>query len=357
MEWMKRLGMSKPLLGVDMGSRTIKGLRLKKHKGRVFLDGYFFHDLAQTSESYPERSNAQETLKAGIEIQKLRKQTFATTVPDREVMHVALSLPKLKPAELRTAVKHELSEHTGIPIEELAFDFTVQQTQGDEQQESMNVSAYGVRRKVIDELVQTMNGASLRAAVVEPDTLAICAMLEFNKYIDQKDTYIVFDLGERHLTTTLVCAGDIKLSKSTEQGMGRINAALMEKLRISYGEAERRKLKYDFNSSPNAQESAETDLIIDESYAAIFSDIKATIELFRQNLPDSSQIKQLLLVGGGSQTPNLERVFQMFFRMPTSVVNPFRNIEIFGPQASDDKIGELAPFMATAVGSALRGCE
>lgn len=270
-------------------------------------------------------------------------------------MHIDLNLPKLKPTELRTAIGHELSEHTGIPVDELAFDYVLSEA---ESTGNVNVRAYGTQKRLVEDLVAKLAHASLRPVHVEPDTFAICAMLEFNGYLHPNLTYVIFDLGDNHLTASLYSNGELRLTKSSAVGSGQINKLLMEKLGLSHAEAERRKQKYDFNSNDRGEHQVEQ--LIDEVYASIFSDAKSALELFNQNLADSTKIDEIILVGGGSQTRNFERVFEVFFATKTTVANPFRNIDIFDPRSSKSKgksqeIASLAPFMAAAVGSALLG--
>jgi len=339
---------AKNLLGVDIGSRTVKAISLKHHRGGLALDKYFLYDLSETAKAYPTGANPAEALRAGVSLQALQRHPFAAGVPDRDVIHLALELPRLSDAELRTAVKHELSELTGIAAEELAFDFVVHA--GPAEAPTLQVSAYGCQRRNVESLVKLVRGAELNPVRVESDTLAITAALTFNGYIENEKSYAVFDLGERHLTAALVQGGELRLSKTFDNGWGSINERLAGKFGFSYAEAEGHKHRYDFNAQEGADPAVEQAL--DEAYAAIFSDFKRALELFADFNPDA-KVDQMLLTGGASQTPNLPRVLQMFFKIPAEVANPFRKIAIYAAGPASDEIGRLAPFMMAAVGLAL----
>lgn len=343
---------AKSLVGVDIGSRTVKGVSLKSRGGKLALDKYFFYDLKDTARAYPEGANPGEALRAGVSLQALQNHPFAAGVPDRDVIHLALELPRLKPEELRTAVKHELSELTGIPAEDLAFDYLVHE--GPAEAEKLMVSAYGSPRRQVETLVKLVTGAQLKPVRVESDTLAIAAALDFNGYIEKDKSYAVFDLGERHLTAALIQGGEVRTSKSFENGWGSLNERLNQKFGLTYEEAEGHKQRYDFNAQAGADPQVEQ--AMDEAYAAIFSDFKRALELFADYGGQNLKMDQLLLTGGASQTPNLPRVLEMFFKVPTEVANPFRRIELYADAAggrASDEIGRLAPFLTAAVGLAL----
>ena len=65
----KLFGLSK--LGVDLGQRNIKGIKLRKKGKRIYLDKYLLHDLSQTTDEFPYKKNLSETLKAMVELNKL----------------------------------------------------------------------------------------------------------------------------------------------------------------------------------------------------------------------------------------------------------------------------------------------
>ncbi len=343
-----------PAIGVDVGARTIKGVRLKRKKGHIYLDRYFFHDLAQTSSLYPEENTLEETLRANIEMTRLGNARASVNLRDEDVFSFRFDLPRLKPSEMRFAVAHEIQDSLNIPVEDLTFDYVSGENPLQPGEENVPVQAYCARRESVLQRIRLLQRTRLRPSAVESDMLAIAAMLRFNTYVLPKQNYAVFDLGESHISMALISDLEVVHLKSGKIACGSINQALRESLDLSYLEGEELKLRHDFNQKEGGDGAAEA--VIDQVYLEIFKEIKQALDLFREQSDPVTTIDRILLVGGGSQVPNIDKVFEMLFRIPATVVNPLKNIQIFpnSQAAKDDSIGKVGAFMATAVGLALR---
>jgi Tfp pilus assembly PilM family ATPase len=95
---------------------------------------------------------------------------------------------------------------------------------------------------------------------------------------------------------------------------------------------------------------------MDEVFTDIFKSIKDAIDFYRECAESHGRIDRILLVGGGSQIKGIDKINQIFFRIPTTIVNPFRNIDVFSSvdDSEHEEIAKIGPHMATAVGLALQ---
>ena len=348
MSWFK-----KDILGVDLGTRTLKGVKLKQDKsGRVTLARHFFQDLALTSENFPNRSNREEALKAAIEVQRLSSSVAAGAIRDTDVISLSLELPRMSDKELQKAVPLEIAEMSGISVDDHSVDFLV--TKGPENNpEVIAVKAYCVKKDRVLEQMKSMKDAGLKPGSIESEMMAITAMLDFNHYLDPKEVVMVIDLGEGHVTSALIADGSLAYTRSHEVSFGKINEVLGQSLGLSYADAENAKLGYDFLSAP---EETPVNRAMDEVFTEIFKTIKDAIDFYRECAESHGRIDRLLLVGGGCQIKGIAKIHQIFFRIPTTIVNPFRNIDVFSgvDDSEHEEIVKIGPHMATAVGLALQ---
>jgi type IV pilus assembly protein PilM len=347
MSWFK-----KELLGVDLGTRTIKGVKLRQEKdGRISLVAHFFQDLAAVSEKFPEKVNSEEALKAALEVQKLGALRTAAAIPDAEIQTFQLELPKMSEKELQKTIPIEVSESANLQPEEHVFDFMLSPVQP-ANPEVVAVKAYCVKKDRVLRCMKELKNAGLRPDVVESELMAVTAMLDFNGYLNPSEVSVVVDLGESHVSSGLIADGSLMLTRSHDVSIGRLNDAIRNHLGRPYDEAEEYKLAYDFSTEPG--ESPEN-RILDEEFTAIFQTIKTALDFYRECPESYGRIDRIFLTGGGSQIKGIARIHELVFKIPTLVVNPFRNIDIFSKtDARDhDEIVRITPHMATAVGLAL----
>jgi type IV pilus assembly protein PilM len=345
-------GKNKPVLGVDIGSRTIKGVKLKKEKdGRIHLASHFFQDLAQTSDEFPARCNRDEAFKAAVEIQRLNSSQAASAVKDSEIMTFSFSLPHMTEKELAQAVPQEVAEQAQIQVDDYVFDFLSSRHETTEE-----IKAFCVKRDLVLEQMDAIKNAGLKPKSIEPEMMAILSMLEFNDYVSKEEVYVVIDLGESRINTALISDGNLVLTRAKGGAFGMINAVLHEMKSLNYDEAEQVKNEYDFLSVPEDQADP-INQIMDELFTEIFKNIKEVLDFYRDCPESFGRIDKILLVGGATQVRSIDKIHEMFFKIPTTIVNPFRNIEILSTENSqqNEEIVHLAPYMGTAVGLALGG--
>ncbi len=343
----------KQVLGVDLGARTIKGVKLTRAKdGKVHLAGHFFQDLLQTSEDFPARSNRDEVLKASIEVQQLSSSSAATTVRDSDVMTFSFNLPKMPEKELLQVVPQEVGELARMSMDDQCCDFWVTADKNDDPDVTL-IKAFCVKRDLVVAQMKVLEESGLKPSSIESEMMAITAMLDFNGYIDPKEVVIVLDLGESHINSGLITDGVLTLTRTEETAFGSVNQRLREKCNMSYEEAERVKLGYNF-LAPEENRGTVGE-VLDETFMEILKGLKALVEFYKECPESFGKVDRILLLGGASQVKGIDKVHEMFFKVPTQVVNPFRNIDIYSSSLdqSHEEIALLAPYMGTAVGLAL----
>ena len=343
----------KQILGIDIGERTIKGVKLKKDRGgRVKLVSHFFQDLSEISKNFPDQVNVSEALKATLETHRLDASHAATAVRDHHVMSFLLDLPNMSDKELAQVIPQEIAEQTKIDIENHTFDYALSPTLS--KLDGMTaIKAYCIKRDVVLEKIENLKLVGLKASSVESEMMAITAMLKFNDYINPEEVTVVLDLGESHLTAGLITDGALSIVRTQEIAFGSLNRSLQDFCNVSYHAAEKIKLTYDFLAPVEAGNTVSE--VLSENYFSIFQAVKETLDFYRESARSDGRIDRILLVGGGSQLTCVGKTLETIFRIPNAVVNPFRNIDIFNAKDADahESITRLAPYMSLAVGLAL----
>lgn len=334
----------KSILGVDLGTRTIKGVKLKQgKKGKMTLVGHFFQDLSQVCEGSPAQCNREEAFAAALEVQSLKSCNAATTVKDSEVMSFDLELPEMSEKELAQVVPQEIAEQGQLNIEDISYDFVKYPSK---------VKAHCVKKTVVLEQMKVLENAGLRPAAIESEMMAITAMLEFNEYIDSKETIVVFDLGESHVNSGLIVDGELTLTRSADVSFGKANQRLQDECGLTYQQAEDVKLNYDYLAGPGSEKTPTTN-VLDDEFSELFKAVKQDLEFYQDCAESKMKVDRVLLVGGASQIKSAPKIIEKFLKVPSAVVNPFRNIDIFSGKNATEEVAALAPYMGTAVGLAL----
>lgn len=348
---------SKPRIGLDIGNRTLKALKLKKSGDKIYLERYFFYDLAEGNAKFPQVAAIEETLKALVDVAGFKKHLVSGSIDDADVSTFDLQLPKMPDSDLNEAVANEIESRINYPIEEASVDHIVLKETERDGEITLDLRAYCARMSDIKAILGVLDDASLSLDTLDVTMLANIGMLNFNGYLTDDVFNVVLDIGETKISAALVHGKKPVTTNVVPISLGAINRALQDQLKMSYLDAE--KLK---NSTAQKQEGAAAEAsamalnVVDGVYLEIFQQLQRSMDFFR-SMAKGQPIDKILAIGGGAQYGSVLSTIEATCGAPTIAANPFRNIEIFDKKgkSNNEKIGTLAPHMATAVGLALRG--
>lgn len=345
---------TKPRFGIDIGNRTLKAVRLKKKGGKIHLDKFIFYDLSDGNAKYPHVSGLDETLKALIEVAGFKNHQVFACLDDNNVGTYDLALPQMPANDLAEAVTSELESRIGFPIEEASIDHIVRGETTVNGETMLSIKAYCARLTEITALSNLLSHSQVNLAHIDVTMLSNIAMLDFNGYLDEETHSIIVDFGETKTTTALVNNKKLIATYDITTSLGTINRRLQESIGMNYLDAE--KIKTKSAQKHGEEESKETE-IIDGVYLDLFQNLQRSMEFFRASA-GGAPISKILAIGGGSQYPSIIATMEATCGLQTIVANPFRNIEIFSNKGSNnERIGQIAAHMGTAVGLALRGID
>ncbi|NLW92858.1 MAG: type IV pilus assembly protein PilM [Syntrophomonadaceae bacterium] len=170
-----------PGIGLDIGSRKVKIVQLKKTRNGYSLvnfgsiktppgavDSGYIHD--------PERLG--ECLGELIVDLKLKNKAVVSAVSGPQVYTRTLVMPRMKPAEQRVAVRYEATTFLPIPVDEAAIDISPLTFFEDEEGKKVDLFFVAVRKQQVENLSETCRIAGIKLAAVEIEPLALHRLLK-----------------------------------------------------------------------------------------------------------------------------------------------------------------------------------
>lgn len=348
-----RVGMRRQLLGIDLGHRNVKGVKLAKRGNRILLEHYYFTDLAGVFPNFPRERDSDQVLRALAEIHQLQGAKTATALSDDQLLHFELSLPALPRSEMRVAVEYEVANLARIPESDLVVDYWesnpgAARTEG----ATLKIKAFAARRTVVEEHLDQLKGAGFHPHSIESRMLANIEALRFNGYISEAAQCAIVDIGDSHTTIGFVRDGILHSCRMEKVGAGTVNDTLQSRYGIDFMRAETLKTGFKVGEASAGRPEDEA---LEEVFLRILKSIKDSLEGYLENTV-AARLETILLIGGGSRVQGVDEAIGSLFSIPVIRANPFKNIQIYADEksAQDDQIGLLAPQMTTAVGLALR---
>jgi general secretion pathway protein L len=339
------------ILGIDLGSQTIKAVEVDSAFGRYEIHDY--HELNRQPGQPPGEALAQ--LVAGL---AKKPDKIAVALRTSQVTFRNLNLPTRDKKAIMAGVGFELEDELPFSLEDAAYDYSMlsQSKQGS----YLHVAA--TLKKHMGAFLAPWVSANVDPDLVTSETWAYRAFL--NRVLGeagsspQAQPCLLVQIGHERTTLYLHWRGAPVLARELPWGGRDLTAAICRKYQIPLEQAEVAKLDHGFvvpaaqkaDSTPEQLEFSETLL---EPISELIAAIRQT-ELSCKNLTHQA-IGMVYLSGGTAQLPGLAKVLEERLQTPVRGMQALSSIAPSGVTYSEQTDGTF--LLAAALALCLVGAD
>src|SRR5712692_7082677 len=338
----------KPLVGLDIGSSSIKAVELKGSNQGYELVSCGLEPLAQ--DTVVDGAIMDAPLVAGaitniFEQQKIKTKSVATAVSGHSVIVKRVTLPAMTEEELYDRIQSEASQHIPFDIADVNLDYQLLESVDTQ----MEVLLVAVKKDKILNHTNVLAQAGKAPTVVDIDAFALQNCFEMNYDPEPSQTVALLNMGASVMNINIVRGGVPLFTRDVSVGGNQYTDALQKELDLSFEGAER--LKKGESIAGVADDHRAT--ILRSVSDILILEIQKTFDFFRATA-SGENIQRIYLAGGTARVPGLVELLREEFAMPVEELYPFRKIVPNPSRHSEDQIREMGPRLAIAVGLALR---
>ncbi|HYT07265.1 MAG TPA: type IV pilus assembly protein PilM [Rugosimonospora sp.] len=338
----------KPIVGLDIGSSSIKSVELKSTKQGYELVSFGLEPLAQ--DTVVDGAIMDAPLVAGaigtiFDRQEIKTRAVATAVSGHSVIVKRVNLPVMSDEELYDRIQSEASQHIPFDISDVNLDYQLL----DSAESQMDVLLVAVKKDKILNHTNVLAQAGKTPTVVDIDAFALQNCYEVNYDPDPSQTVALLNIGASVMNINIVRGGAPLFTRDVSVGGNQYTDALQKELDLSYEDAERLK-RGEAVAGVNEEHRG---TILRSVSDILILEIQKTFDFFRATA-SGENIQRIYLAGGTARVPGLVDLLREEFALPVEELYPFRKIVINPGRHNEDQVRELAPRLAIAVGLALR---
>lgn len=335
------------MIGLDIGSKTIKIVELDKSKGSYKLKASGI--IGYKSNTPEHLADDKEIAVLSDVIRKLHKEAkivgkeVVVSIPETQVYTRMIRFPLLTDSEVASAVKWEAEQYIPFPIEEAVIDYQIIDKRENATPPQVYVLLIAAPKLIINRYVKLIEMCKLEMVAIETELMAIARSI---CPIDQ--TVMVADFGARSTNIAIVKNSSLMMSRSIPTAGDALTRAVAQGLGIEAQQAEEYKKTYGLSSS---NMDGKIKSILYPVLRMVSDEIKKAIHYY-QSESEGDPPKSLILTGGSAGMPEVASIMTELLGIEVSIGNPFTKIQI-DPQALK-QISGYAPFYAIAVGLSMR---
>lgn len=340
----------KDLIGIDIGSTSIKLIKLRGGKGSYELEHVGIVPLppeAIVDNSLMGTSAVVDGLKSlfdGLGIKNIKDA--ASSVSGNSVIIRKIALSAMSQEALEEEIQWEAEQYIPFDINDVNIDF--QMLEPDENDPSrMFVLLVASKKDIINDYQSVFAEAGLKLVLVDVDVFAVQSAFEINYELDPESIYALVNIGASMMNINVVKEGYSLFTRDVQMGGGLYTEDIQKKMGISSDEAEKIKVSANINSSVELLES------IARVNDTLSLEIRRSLDFYNSNALEG-KITKVFLSGGGCKTLNLSKNVTERLNLPVEILNPFERIKCDTKKFEKEFLAEIAPVMAVAVGLASR---
>ncbi len=339
---------SKQLVGLDIGSTSIKAVELKFSKAGYELVSFGMEPLAPDTVvdgAIMDAPQVASTISRIFDMQKIKTKNVSTSVSGHSVIVKRVPLPLMSEEELYDRIPSEASQHIPFDIADVNLSYQLLESMDSQ----MDVLLVAVKKDKILNHTNVLAQAGKTPAVVDIDAFALQNCFEVNYEPDAGQTVALLNMGASVMNINIVRGGIPLFTRDVSVGGNQYTDALQKELDLSFEDAERLKKGEQIASVTDEQKHQ----ILRSVSDILTLEIQKTFDFFRATA-SGENIQRILVAGGTARVPGLIDLLREEFAMSVEELNPFRKILVNPSKHSDEQIRELAPRLVIAVGLALR---
>lgn len=351
------------VLGIDIGSSSIKVVQLKKKGGKAILETY--GELALGPYSGLEMGRAtnlptdrlSEALKDLLREAKTSTKQCGVAIPIGSSMVTMIELPKVGDKELAQMIPLEARKYIPVPISEVSLDWWIipeEPSESSEESETAQPQVLGkiekvqvlivaIHNEVINRYQDLIKKSGIEASFIEIEIFSTIRAL-----IDKSPgAVMIIDLGAGSTKLYIVERGIVRTSHTINRGSQDITMALSSSLGVSIPEAEN--IKRSFGVAERTDQKAVNDTV-SLTTDFIFSEANRVLQNYQKKY--NKNVAKVVLAGGGLGYKGLLDLAKHAFEVEVMLGEPFSKVEF--PAFLEPVLKMTGSEFSVAIGVALR---
>jgi len=348
----ERMSEGKNLVGVDIGSSSIKVCQLKESRKGLSLVRLGYAPLAPQTIVDGHVMNAQaliDGLGRAFAEAKIKQREIALSISGQAVIIRKITVPLMTAAELDEQIQWEAEQHIPFDIKDVQVDYEVLRRRPEAGQ--MDLLLVAAKRDEINDYTQIARSAKLKPLVVDIDAFTVQNLFEYTRGVPEEHTVALINVGASLSSINIVSRGVSAFTRDVANGGNYITEQIQRRLNVSFEQAEEYKCA-SVLAGPEAVPPTVRE-VIDLVCDSIAGEIQRSLDFFMATSGEP-EMHKIYLTGGSSNLPALPLAVERRSRVPVEVIQPLERIAVEGKDVSAELVRTRAAQFCVALGLSMR---
>ncbi|ACM21413.1 type IV pilus biogenesis ATPase PilM [Geotalea daltonii FRC-32] len=339
----------KDIVGVDIGSSSIKLVQLKVQKGSFQLQNVGLIPLpaeAIVDNTLMDSSSIVEGIKTLIDSLKITSKEAACSISGNSVIIRKISLPVMPAEELEEQIHWEAEQYIPFDINDVNIDFQII-APDDIDSSKMNVLLVASKKDIINDYLAVFTEAGMRLTVVDVDSFAVQNAFELNYDVSPEEVNALVNIGASVMNMNIVKDGISLFTRDVQLGSSLFNEEIQKQFGVNNEDAERMKI-----AKSDADDGRLKDVLA-RANDTLAVEMRRSLDFYNSTAGEG-KISKVYLSGGGAKSASLPETVSQKLGIPVEILNPFSKVRYDQKEFDPEYLREIGPLVTVAIGLATR---
>ena len=344
-------GTQKEIVGVDIGSSSVKLVQLREVKGGYALESLGIAPLpseAIVDNAIMDSGSVVEILRNLVESHKIKTKNVATSVSGHSVIIRKIQLPIMTEEEMEASIQWEAEQYIPFDISEVNLDFQILGPDAKDPSQ-MTVVLVAAKKDFVNDYLAVFNECGLEPKVMDVDSFAMENAFEANYGDEEVPVLALVNIGASAMNVNVLKEGVSVFTRDIQVGGNMFNDELQKRLGLSGDDAETAKL----GGEVPEVETGQVEEVLRDAAESLAQEIQRSLDFFAATSADE-KVQKLFICGGCSRHPAVRDALLRRLDIPVEVLDPFRGIAVDEKNFDPEYVHAVGPLMTVAVGLAMR---
>ena len=339
----------KEVIGIDIGSSSVKLVQLKDLKGSYQLLNAGIVPLppeAIVDNTIMDSSSIVNAVKSLVTSLGVKVKDVACSISGNSVIIRKITLPFMPAEELEEQITWEAEQYIPFDINDVNMDFQILSPDSIDPSK-MTVLLVASKKDIINDYVTLFNEAGMVLSIVDVDSFAVQNAFEINHDADPGDVLALINIGASIMNINVIRDGISLFTRDVQMGGNLYTEEIQKRLGVSGVDAESMKIL--------AVEANNNDLleVLTKVNETITQEIRRSLDFYNSTANDD-RITKVFVSGGSSKGYKFIESVSEKVGIPVELINPFAKLKFNEKDFDSEYLQEIGPLMAVTVGLAIR---
>lgn len=340
---------SKKIIGIDIGSSSIKLAEVSQNSKGVLLENFAVIPSPQQAINNGEITDTilvAESIRAAFKEHGFKNKNASVGLSGTAVIIKKISIPKVEPKKLREQIRYEASQYLPFDVSQVTIEHHVLSFSS--QPDNMDILVIAAQNEFILSYLSSVNQAGLKCSILDVNSLALANIFEMN-YGKMTEPIALFNFGSNITNFLVILQGEVIFSRDIPVGGFHFTNEISKNMGVTFDEAETLKI----SQSAQQEVPEETRTFMNMALDYVTEEIRNSIDFYTATA-QGHVINKAYFTGGASLTAGLIDHLADVLKLPFEVMNPYNAVKAGNKKFTSDYLQQISPFVSIACGLAIR---